>query len=48
MGDSDPADVLWFGAFETTAFLTAVLVGAYSFIQVRADCSRVGGSCSRR
>lgn len=32
MADFEPSDFLWFGAFETTAVLTALLVGAYSFL----------------
>lgn len=32
MDDREPWDVLWTGAYESTAFLTAMLVGLFSFI----------------
>lgn len=32
MGNDEPWDVLWTGAYESTAFITALLVGAFSFI----------------
>lgn len=32
MDGDEPWDILWFGAFETTAFITAILVGLFSFI----------------